>query len=44
LCSRVLGSTLEDLRLAEEVGMVFPEAAAEEMEAEAGELEAQSTV
>jgi hypothetical protein len=37
-------SILEDLRLAEEAGMVFPEAAAEEVEAEVGELEALSTV
>jgi hypothetical protein len=36
-------SILEDLRLAEEAGMVFPEAAAAEVEAEVKELEALST-
>jgi hypothetical protein len=33
-------SILEDLRLAEEAGMVFPEVAVEEVEAEVDELEA----
>jgi hypothetical protein len=37
-------SILEDLRLAEEAGMVFPEAAAEEVGAEVDELEALGTV
>jgi hypothetical protein len=38
------GASLEDLRLAEEAGMVFPEAAVEEVEAEVDELEALNTV
>ena len=36
-------SILEDLRLAEEVGMVFPEAVVEEAEAEVDELGALNT-
>jgi hypothetical protein len=36
-------STLEDLRLAEEAGMVFSEAAVEEVEAGVDELESLST-
>jgi hypothetical protein len=45
LLQALLAAILEDLQLAEEAGMVFPAAAAEEVEAEAevDELEAMST-